>query len=131
MLSFITDLFPAVYAEEKPEEVEEAVAPVEEEEEAAAAEPEEEEEPEDIKPEIEEGKCVPCLRSPSSRRSLPPSAATTAESFHSSPSAHLPVWSSQFMLPGSNNHGTQHGTREKPYGLVEIRNASDMSQRAS
>ncbi|KAF9966634.1 hypothetical protein BGZ70_001743 [Mortierella alpina] len=63
MLSFITDLFPAVYAEEKPEEVEEAAAPVEEEEEAAAAEPEEEEEPEDIKPEIEEacGETAACL----------------------------------------------------------------------
>ncbi|KAF9090874.1 hypothetical protein BGX23_005641 [Mortierella sp. AD031] len=47
MLSFITDLFPTVYAEEdKPEEVEA-------EEELAAVE-EEEEEPEDIKPEIEE-----------------------------------------------------------------------------
>lgn len=52
MLSFITDLFPAVYAEEEKheevaaEEAEEEVAPVEE----------EEEEPEDIKPEIEEGK---------------------------------------------------------------------------
>ncbi|KAF9352779.1 hypothetical protein BGX26_009449 [Mortierella sp. AD094] len=45
MLSFITDLFPAVYAEEKPEE--------ENVEEAPAAEAEEEE-PEDIKPEIEE-----------------------------------------------------------------------------
>ncbi|KAF9310475.1 hypothetical protein BG000_009234 [Podila horticola] len=47
MLSFITDLFPAVYAEEEEvvEEVEEA---------APAAEEEEEEEPEDIKPEIEE-----------------------------------------------------------------------------
>ncbi|KAF9998452.1 ubiquinol--cytochrome-c reductase subunit 6 [Entomortierella chlamydospora] len=44
MLSFITDLFPAVYAEEKPEENVE---------EAPAAEAEEEE-PEDIKPEIEE-----------------------------------------------------------------------------
>ncbi|KAF9965984.1 ubiquinol--cytochrome-c reductase subunit 6 [Mortierella alpina] len=49
MLSFITDLFPAVYAEEKQED------PVEEVEETPAAEePEEEEEPEDIKPEIEE-----------------------------------------------------------------------------
>ncbi|KAG0001208.1 ubiquinol--cytochrome-c reductase subunit 6 [Entomortierella chlamydospora] len=47
MLSFITDLFPAVYAEENHEEA----APVEEEVPAAA---EEEEEPEDIKPEIEE-----------------------------------------------------------------------------
>ncbi|KAF9103073.1 ubiquinol--cytochrome-c reductase subunit 6 [Mortierella sp. AM989] len=46
MLSFITDLFPAVYAEEKPEEEN-----VEENAEAPAAE---EEEPEDIKPEIEE-----------------------------------------------------------------------------
>lgn len=52
MLSFITDLFPAVYAEEEKaeevavEEAEEEVAPVEE----------EEEEPEDVKPEIEEGK---------------------------------------------------------------------------
>ncbi|KAF9422166.1 hypothetical protein BGZ94_008648 [Podila epigama] len=45
MLSFITDLFPAVYAEE---------AEVEEVEEAPAAAAEEEEEPEDIKPEIEE-----------------------------------------------------------------------------
>lgn len=52
MLSFITDLFPAVYAEEEEvvEEVEEA---------APAAEEEEEEEPEDIKPEIEEGKFTP------------------------------------------------------------------------
>ncbi|KAG0054409.1 ubiquinol--cytochrome-c reductase subunit 6 [Gryganskiella cystojenkinii] len=52
MLSFITDLFPTVYADEKHEEA----APVEEEaaEEAAAPAPEEEEEPEDIKPEIEE-----------------------------------------------------------------------------
>jgi ubiquinol-cytochrome c reductase subunit 6 len=52
MLSFITDLFPAVYAEE---EKAEEVAVEEAEEEVAAAE-EEEEEPEDIKPEIEEGK---------------------------------------------------------------------------
>ena len=55
MLSFITDLFPTVYADEKHEE-----APVEEEEAAPAATPapaaEEEEEPEDDKPEIEEGK---------------------------------------------------------------------------
>ncbi|KAG0305469.1 ubiquinol--cytochrome-c reductase subunit 6, partial [Linnemannia gamsii] len=50
MLSFITDLFPAVYAEE---EKAEEVAVEEAEEEVAAAE-EEEEEPEDIKPEIEE-----------------------------------------------------------------------------
>ncbi|KAF9339621.1 hypothetical protein BGZ91_005293 [Linnemannia elongata] len=50
MLSFITDLFPAVYAEE--EKHEEVVAE-EAEEEVAVAE-EEEEEPEDIKPEIEE-----------------------------------------------------------------------------
>ncbi|KAK3810444.1 MAG: ubiquinol-cytochrome C reductase hinge domain-containing protein [Linnemannia elongata] len=50
MLSFITDLFPAVYAEE---EKHEEVAAEEAEEEVAAAE-EEEEEPEDIKPEIEE-----------------------------------------------------------------------------
>ncbi|KAF9579640.1 hypothetical protein BGW38_004027, partial [Lunasporangiospora selenospora] len=46
MLSFITDLFPAVYAEE--EAVEEVIAEVE------VAEEEEEEEPEDIKPDIEE-----------------------------------------------------------------------------
>ena len=52
MLSFITDLFPTVYAEE---EKHEEVAAEEAEEEVAAAE-EEEEEPEDIKPEIEEGK---------------------------------------------------------------------------
>ncbi|KAF9288278.1 hypothetical protein BGZ88_008228 [Linnemannia elongata] len=50
MLSFITDLFPTVYAEE--EKHEEVVAE-EAEEEVAVAE-EEEEEPEDIKPEIEE-----------------------------------------------------------------------------
>ncbi|KAF9124036.1 hypothetical protein BGW39_008514 [Mortierella sp. 14UC] len=50
MLSFITDLFPAVYAEE---EKHEEVAAEEPEEEVAAVE-EEEEEPEDIKPEIEE-----------------------------------------------------------------------------
>ncbi|KAF9345499.1 hypothetical protein BGX26_003066, partial [Mortierella sp. AD094] len=50
MLSFITDLFPAVYAEEKHEE---EAAPVEQEE-APAAAAEEEEEPEDIRPEIEE-----------------------------------------------------------------------------
>ncbi|KAF9203892.1 hypothetical protein BGZ49_005909 [Haplosporangium sp. Z 27] len=49
MLSFITDLFPAVYAEEKHEE---EAAPSEQEE--APAPVEEEEEPEDIKPEIEE-----------------------------------------------------------------------------
>ncbi|GJJ69471.1 ubiquinol-cytochrome c reductase subunit 6 [Entomortierella parvispora] len=51
MLSFITDLFPTVYAEEKHEET-----PVEEEEAAPAPAPaaEEEEEPEDDKPEIEE-----------------------------------------------------------------------------
>ena len=53
MLSFITDLFPAVYAEEKQEEAVEEV-----EETPAAEEPEEEEEPEDIKPEIEEGKAT-------------------------------------------------------------------------
>ncbi|KAF9177951.1 ubiquinol--cytochrome-c reductase subunit 6 [Haplosporangium sp. Z 767] len=52
MLSFITDLFPAVYAEEKHEEEAAVAEPAEEEE--AAAEEEEEEEPEDIKPEIEE-----------------------------------------------------------------------------
>ncbi|KAF9150245.1 ubiquinol--cytochrome-c reductase subunit 6 [Linnemannia schmuckeri] len=51
MLSFITDLFPAVYAEEKKHE---EVAAEEAEEEVAAVEEEEEEEPEDIKPEIEE-----------------------------------------------------------------------------
>ncbi|KAI7815892.1 ubiquinol-cytochrome C reductase hinge domain-containing protein [Gamsiella multidivaricata] len=54
MLSFIADLFPAVYAEEKREDT--ASAAAEEQEEAAevpAAE-EEEEEPEDIKPTIEE-----------------------------------------------------------------------------
>ncbi|KAF9414369.1 ubiquinol--cytochrome-c reductase subunit 6 [Entomortierella beljakovae] len=45
MLSFITDLFPAVHAEEKPEDnVEEEAAPAQE----------EEEDPEDVKPEIEE-----------------------------------------------------------------------------
>ncbi|KAH7058402.1 ubiquinol-cytochrome C reductase hinge protein-domain-containing protein [Linnemannia elongata] len=49
MLSFITDLFPTVYAEE--EKHEEVVAEEAEEEVAVA---EEEEEPEDIKPEIEE-----------------------------------------------------------------------------
>ncbi|KAF9572088.1 ubiquinol--cytochrome-c reductase subunit 6 [Mortierella alpina] len=49
MLSFITDLFPAVYAEENQEDAVEEV-----EETPAAEEPEEEEEPEDIKPEIEE-----------------------------------------------------------------------------
>ncbi|KAF9115335.1 hypothetical protein BGX27_008215 [Mortierella sp. AM989] len=50
MLSFITDLFPAVYAEEHEEE-----APAERDVEAPApAAEEEEEEPEDIKPEIEE-----------------------------------------------------------------------------
>ncbi|KAG0197038.1 ubiquinol--cytochrome-c reductase subunit 6 [Mortierella sp. GBA30] len=58
MLSFITDLFPAVYAEEKQEEVAavEVEAEVEAEAEAPAVEEaeEEEEEPEDIKPEIEE-----------------------------------------------------------------------------
>ncbi|KAF9539181.1 ubiquinol--cytochrome-c reductase subunit 6 [Mortierella hygrophila] len=50
MLSFITDLFPAVYAEE---EKHEEVAAEEAEEEVAVV-VEEEEEPEDIKPEIEE-----------------------------------------------------------------------------
>ncbi|KAG0248246.1 ubiquinol--cytochrome-c reductase subunit 6 [Mortierella polycephala] len=51
MLSFITELFPAVYAEEEKEEVSiESVEVVE----APAEEPEEEEEPEDIKPAIEE-----------------------------------------------------------------------------
>ncbi|KAG0358243.1 ubiquinol-cytochrome C reductase hinge protein-domain-containing protein [Gamsiella multidivaricata] len=60
MLSFITDLFPAVYAEEKHEE---EAAPAEQEEEAAPAAEEEEEEPEDIKPEIEEacGETAACL----------------------------------------------------------------------
>ncbi|KAF9181437.1 hypothetical protein BGZ51_005429 [Haplosporangium sp. Z 767] len=53
MLSFITELFPAVYAEEKQEE-EEAVVESEEAVETLAEEPEEEEEPEDIKPAIEE-----------------------------------------------------------------------------
>ncbi|KAF9923463.1 hypothetical protein FBU30_006500 [Linnemannia zychae] len=48
MFSFITDLLPTVYAEEKHEE-----APVEVEEEVAVEEVEEEE-PEDIKPAIEE-----------------------------------------------------------------------------
>lgn len=52
MLSFITDLFPTVYADEKHEE-----APVEEEA-APAPAAEEEEEPEDDKPEIEEGKYI-------------------------------------------------------------------------
>ena len=47
MLSFITDLFPAVYAEEKYEDVDAA-----EPEDAAA----EDEEPEDIKPAVDEGK---------------------------------------------------------------------------
>ncbi|KAF9915848.1 hypothetical protein BX616_005221 [Lobosporangium transversale] len=56
MLSFITELFPAVYAEEKHEET-----PAEQQEEAAPAA--EEEEPEDIKPEIEEacGEDAACL----------------------------------------------------------------------
>ncbi|KAK3813051.1 MAG: Non-heme 11 kDa protein of cytochrome bc1 complex [Benniella sp.] len=48
MLSFITDLFPAVYAEESQE------APAEAAEEAAPAAEEEAEEPEDIKPSIED-----------------------------------------------------------------------------
>ncbi|KAG0249090.1 ubiquinol--cytochrome-c reductase subunit 6 [Mortierella polycephala] len=52
MLSFITDLFPAAYAEEKHEEEAAVAEPAEEE--VAAEEEEEEEEPEDIKPEIEE-----------------------------------------------------------------------------
>jgi len=51
MLSFITDLFPAVYAEESQE------TPAEAAEEAAPAAEEEAEEPEDIKPSIEDGKC--------------------------------------------------------------------------
>ncbi|KAG0301273.1 hypothetical protein BGZ98_008496 [Dissophora globulifera] len=57
MLSFITDLFPAVYADEQQED-----APAEEQEAAAPAE-EEEEEPEDVKPEIEEacGETAACL----------------------------------------------------------------------
>ncbi|KAF9350803.1 hypothetical protein BGX34_000989 [Mortierella sp. NVP85] len=48
MLSFITDLFPAVYAEENQE------TPAEAAEEAAPAAKEEVEEPEDIKPSIED-----------------------------------------------------------------------------
>ncbi|KAF8931892.1 hypothetical protein BGZ47_011642 [Haplosporangium gracile] len=55
MLSFITDLFPTVYAEE---EKHEEVPAEEAEKEVAAAEEEEEEEPEDIKPEIEEGQGI-------------------------------------------------------------------------